>query len=165
VPSPARIVSSPSSSPAFCLQGECPPFYLSVGVCFRHANTTALDIRTQRSPVPASRPNIQPRENQQDVCVALAYSRESSPCSVLTFYPHKIGIDSSLTPATFLQQSGLRLPALVRDPTRFGSATTDLALDIDTEPAHASARNPRVGSCVVQGFRKNEIYRRRTPIR
>jgi hypothetical protein len=104
VPSLTRIVSSPSSSPAFCLQGECPPFNLTVGVCFRHANTTALNTRTQRSLVPASRPNIQPQENQQDACVALAYPRESSPCSVLTFYPHKIGLDSSLTPATFSQR-------------------------------------------------------------
>jgi hypothetical protein len=41
--------------------------------------------------------------------------------------------------ATFLQQSDLRLPALVKDQTRFGGATADLAFDIDTEPADAPA--------------------------
>jgi hypothetical protein len=89
---------------------------LSVSVCFHHANTIALDIRTQRSPVPASRPNIQPQENKQDQPQQLA--------------------DSS---ATFLQQTDLRLPALVRDPTRFDSATADLAFNIDTEPADVPA--------------------------
>jgi hypothetical protein len=114
VPSPARIVSSPPHPPhSVCRVNALHPFNLSVGVCFRHTNTTALDVRTQRSPVPASRPNIQPRGNRQDACVALACS--ARVLSLLCAYvlptqdrPQQLA-DSS---ATFLQQSGLRGAAI-----------------------------------------------------
>jgi hypothetical protein len=153
VPSPARIVSSPPHPPhSVCRMNALHPFNLSVGCLFfphQHNRARCSHPMEPRTCLTTEHPT--PGKPARRMCRPGVLRRVlSSLCAYVPptqDRPQQLA-DSS---AMFLQQTGLRLPALVRDPTRFGSATVDLTFNIDAESAHASARNPRVGSCAVQG--------------